>query len=110
VRLDEIPPDRQASASAEGGGHCAQIVAILALGIGAKSSFIVWRKTATKRMVAKLRVIKAELIRRKHEPLAQVGEWLTKVVQGYYQYHAVPGNLNQLSAFRHRYADCGEEF
>src|SRR5512146_2906319 len=65
-------------------------------------SFIVWRKTATKRMVAKLRVLKAELIRRKHEPIAQVGEWLTKVVQGYYQYHAVPGNLNQLSAFRHR--------
>jgi len=65
-------------------------------------SFIVWRKTAKKRMVAKLRVIKAELIRRKHEPTAQVGGWLTKVVLGYYQYHAVPGNLNQLSAFRHR--------
>jgi RNA-directed DNA polymerase len=53
-------------------------------------------------MVAKLRALKAELIRRKHEPTAQVGEWLTKVVQGYYQYHAVPGNLNQLSVFRHR--------
>jgi RNA-directed DNA polymerase len=65
-------------------------------------SFIVWRKTAKKRMVAKLRVIKAELIRRRHTPPAQVGEWLTRVVQGYYQYHAVPGNLNQLSAFRHR--------
>ena len=65
-------------------------------------SFIVWRKTASKRMVAKLRAIKAELIRRKHDPPAQVGEWLRKVVLGYYQYHAVPGNLNQLSAFRHR--------
>ena len=65
-------------------------------------SFIVWRKTATKRMGAKLRVIKAELIRRKHEPTAEVGEWLTKVVRGYYQYHAVPGNLSQISAFRHR--------
>ena len=65
-------------------------------------SFIVWRKTASKRMVAKLRGVKAELTRRMHEPIAQVGEWLTQVVQGYYQYHAVPGNLNQLSAFRHR--------
>ena len=65
-------------------------------------TFIVWRKTAKKRMVAKLRAIKAELVRRKHDPSAQVGEWLTKVVQGYYQYHAVPGNLSQLSAFRHR--------
>ena len=65
-------------------------------------TFIVWRKTAKKRMVAKLRVLKAELVRRKHDPSAQVGEWLKKVVQGYYQYHAVPGNLSQLSAFRHR--------
>ena len=65
-------------------------------------SFIVWRKTASKRMVAKLRVLKAALVRQKHDPPAQVGEWLRKVVLGYYQYHAVPGNLNQLSAFRHR--------
>src|SRR6478736_6135619 len=52
-------------------------------------SFIVWRKTASKRMVAKLRAIKAKLIRRKHDPPAQVGEWLQKVALGYYQYHAV---------------------
>jgi group II intron reverse transcriptase/maturase len=65
-------------------------------------SFIVWRKTATKRMVAKLRGLKAELTRRMHEPTAQVGERLKRVVRGYYQYHAVPGNLKQLSAFRHR--------
>ena len=65
-------------------------------------SFIVWRKTAKKRMVAKLCALKAQLTRRRHEPVAQVGEWLTKVVRGYYQYHAVPGNLNPLRAFRHR--------
>jgi RNA-directed DNA polymerase len=65
-------------------------------------SFIVWRKTAKKRMVAKLHVVKAELIRRKHDPSAQVGEWLKKVVQGYYQYHAVPGNMSRLGIFRHR--------
>ena len=65
-------------------------------------TFIVWRKTAKKRMVAKLRAIKAELVRRKHGPSAQVGEWLKKVVNGYYQYHAVPGNLSQLNIFRHR--------
>jgi RNA-directed DNA polymerase len=65
-------------------------------------SFIVWRKTVTKRMVAKLHAIKAELIRRRHDPSAQVGEWLKKVVQGYYQYHAAPGNMSQLKIFRHR--------
>ena len=65
-------------------------------------SFIVWRETAKKRMVAKLHAIQAELIRRKHQPTALVGKWLEKVVLGYYQYHAVPGNLNRLGIFMHR--------
>jgi hypothetical protein len=39
-------------------------------------AFIVWRKTAKKRMVAKLHAIKAELRRRMHEPVADVGAWL----------------------------------
>jgi hypothetical protein len=38
-------------------------------------AFIVWRKTAKKRMVAKLHAIKAELRRRMHEPVAEVGAW-----------------------------------
>jgi hypothetical protein len=59
-------------------------------------------KRRVKRMVAKLRGLKAELTRRMHEPTAQVGEWLKRAVQGYYQYHAVQGNLKQLGAFRHR--------
>src|SRR5215467_6951874 len=65
-------------------------------------SFNVWRITAKKRMVAKLNVIKAELQRRKHHRTSEVGAWLRKVVQGYYQYHAVPGNTGQLRVFRRR--------
>lgn len=65
-------------------------------------SFIVWRKTAKKRMAAKLREIKAELRRRRHEPIPLVGEWVKKVLTGYYQYHAIPGNLDRLSVFRRR--------
>jgi RNA-directed DNA polymerase len=65
-------------------------------------TFIVWRETAKKRMVAKLLAIKAELRRRMHEPVASVGEWLQKVALGYYQYHAVPGNLDHLRVFMHR--------
>ena len=30
------------------------------------------------------------------------GKWLKRVVLGYYQYHAVPGNLQQLGRFRWR--------
>jgi hypothetical protein len=56
-------------------------------------AFTVWRTTAKKRMVAKLLAVKAELVRRRHEPKAAVGEWLQKVTSGYYRYHAVPGNL-----------------
>jgi len=62
----------------------------------------VWRKTAKKRMVAKLRAIKAELRLRMHEPVADVGAWLQKVVNGYYRYHAVPGNIDRLSIFGQR--------
>jgi group II intron reverse transcriptase/maturase len=65
-------------------------------------AFTVWRKTAKKRMVAKLRAIKAELRYRMHEPVASVGGWLQKVVVGYYQYHAVPGNTDRLCVFGQR--------
>ena len=65
-------------------------------------AFIVWRKTAKKRMVAKLHAIKAELRLRMHAPVADVGAWLRKVVTGYYRYHAVPGNIDRLSVFGQR--------
>jgi len=67
-----------------------------------KGTFTVWRITAKKRMVAKLKAIKAELQRRKHDRTTAVGAWLRKVVLGYYQYHAVPGNIDQLRIFQCR--------
>jgi hypothetical protein len=63
---------------------------------------VVHRKTAKKRMRAKLQAVKAELRRRMHEPLAETGEWLQKVIRGYYQYHAIPGNIASLCVFRER--------
>jgi group II intron reverse transcriptase/maturase len=65
-------------------------------------TFTVWRITAKKRMGAKLKDIKVELQRRQHDRTAEVGAWLQKVVQGYYLYHAVPGNINQLRLFKKR--------
>ena len=65
-------------------------------------TFTVWRITAKKRMVAKLKAIKVELRRRMHDRMADVGAWLRKVVLGYYQYHAVPGNTTQLRIFKLR--------
>jgi RNA-directed DNA polymerase len=69
---------------------------------GKTGYFVVRRKTVAKRMRAKLQALKAELRRRMHEPIAETGEWLTKVVRGYYQYHAVPGNIASLGVFRER--------
>jgi hypothetical protein len=54
------------------------------------------------RMVARLKTIKVEFVRRKHDRISQVDAWLRKVVTGYYQYHAVPGNIDQMRTFRQR--------
>jgi RNA-directed DNA polymerase len=62
--------------------------------------FIVKRQTIRKRLSAKLRELKEELRRRWHQPVAEVGRWLRSVVQGYFNYHAVPGNLDRLKSFR----------
>jgi len=62
--------------------------------------FVVQRKTIGKRMAAKLKEIKAQLQRRMHESTADTLKWLQSVVRGYFRYHAVPGNEQQLRAFR----------
>jgi RNA-directed DNA polymerase len=67
-----------------------------------KGAFTVRRKTIRKRLRAKLQEIKQQLRRRMHDPVAQTGEWLRSVVQGYFNYHAVPRNLDSLQAFRER--------
>jgi RNA-directed DNA polymerase len=64
--------------------------------------FSVRRMTIRKRMRAKLRQIKQQLRTRMHDPVPQTGEWLRSVVQGYFNYHAVPGNIGSLSGFRDR--------
>lgn len=71
-------------------------------GTNSKGSFVVWRRTAAKRMRAKLQAIKQELRRKMHERVNVVGEWLKRVVEGYYRYFAVPGNIASLSLFRDR--------
>src|SRR5215469_692214 len=71
-------------------------------GKNGKGFFTVKRRTIRKRMRGKLRQIKQQLRERMHDPVPQTGEWLKSVVQGYFNYHAVPGNLDRLKAFRTR--------
>src|SRR5438552_1397084 len=64
--------------------------------------FTVRRKTIRKRMRAKLRDIKQQLRERMHDPVRQTGQWLKSIVQGHFNYYAVPGNLDSLGVFRDR--------
>jgi group II intron reverse transcriptase/maturase len=67
-----------------------------------KGYFVVKRRTVGKRMRAKLAEIKQQLRARMHDPMGQTGKWLKSVVQGYFNYHAVPGNMDSLAIFRQR--------
>jgi group II intron reverse transcriptase/maturase len=62
--------------------------------------FIVKRKTAAKRLRAKLGEVKEALMRRRHEPIPQLAAWLRSVVRGYFNYHGVPGNTDSMESFR----------
>jgi RNA-directed DNA polymerase len=65
-----------------------------------KGYFTVKRKTVGKKLRAKLQEIKQQLRKRMHAPVAETGKWLRAVVQGYFNYHAIPGNAPRLQAFR----------
>jgi len=66
--------------------------------------YTVTRKTIGKRMAAKIQSIGAELRKRMHDSIERTGNWLTQVVRGYSNYHAVPGNLARISTFRRELA------
>ena len=71
-------------------------------GTNSRGNFVIRRKTARKRLEAKLQQVKQALRERMHEPVPKVGEWLGRVVHGFYQYHAIPGNWRSLYRFRER--------
>jgi hypothetical protein len=47
-----------------------------------------------------LAAIRETLLRRRHEPVAVIGNWLASVLRGYFNYYAVPGNTHRLTSFR----------
>ncbi|HUZ39969.1 MAG TPA: group II intron reverse transcriptase/maturase, partial [Acidimicrobiales bacterium] len=62
--------------------------------------FWVKRVTISKRMRAKLHEVKDQLLRRRHLPIPEQGQWLASVVRGHLAYYAVPGNTDAVAAFR----------
>jgi RNA-directed DNA polymerase len=65
-----------------------------------RGRFWVQRTTDKKKMTAKLKTVKAELMRRRHLPVPEQGKWLASVVRGHEAYYAVPGNSKAVKAFR----------
>lgn len=66
-----------------------------------RGRFLLKRKTRSDRMRAKLQEIKEAVLRQRHQPIPIQGEWLRKVVAGFFAYHAVPTNGPAISAFRY---------
>ncbi|MBI5251620.1 MAG: group II intron reverse transcriptase/maturase [Desulfomonile tiedjei] len=62
--------------------------------------FTVKRQTIAKRLRATLQAVKLRLRRQMHAGLGVVARWLRSVVQGYMNYHAVPGNIERMTTFR----------
>jgi RNA-directed DNA polymerase len=62
-------------------------------------SFIIHRHSVAKRMRATFQAIRLKLRKRMHLPLGEVGRWLRRVVQGWMNYHAVPGNIERIGRF-----------
>jgi group II intron reverse transcriptase/maturase len=58
------------------------------------------RGTSKKKMRARLQAVKTELRARMHHPIPEQAQWLSRVLQGHYNYYAVPDNSSALRAFR----------
>ena len=66
-----------------------------------KGRFKLKRMTDSKRLQAKLRALKDELMRRRHQPIPEQGRWLASVLRGHANYYGVPDNGKALLAFRY---------
>jgi RNA-directed DNA polymerase len=65
-------------------------------------AFQVLRQTMRKRLRSKLREIKAQLARRMHHSIPEVGSWLSTVLRGHANYYAVPNNSPAIRSFRNQ--------
>ncbi len=66
-----------------------------------KGRFKLKRITDSKRSQAKLRSLKGELMRRRHQPIPEQGRRLASVLRGHANYYGVPDNSEALLAFRY---------
>jgi len=65
-----------------------------------RGRFKLKRVTSKKKMRSKLKSVKTEMRRRMHHPIPEQARWLARVLQGHYNYYAVPDNSEALRGFR----------
>lgn len=65
-----------------------------------RGKFLLKRHSSAKRMRAKLARIKRELRLRMHDSAVRQGAWLQAVMNGWFNYHAVPTNSRKLGGFK----------
>ena len=64
-----------------------------------RGKFAVLRITRRERLTAKLKSIKIELKRRRHDKVAAQKQWISSVLRGHFQYYGVPRNTRALHVF-----------
>ena len=58
-----------------------------------QKGFTIRRKTIAKRLRAKVKEVRAGIVKRMHDPVPEQGQWLRSVLNGHLNYYAVPGNI-----------------
>lgn len=61
--------------------------------------FTIHRESVATRMRSTIAAIKQKLIARRHWRTGALGRWLGRVLRGWQNYHAIPGNMNRLRQF-----------
>jgi RNA-directed DNA polymerase len=93
--------DQQRRARGEGRPETFQFLGFTHIcGKSRNGKFLLLRHTSKARMRAKLKVIREDLLRRRHLPVPEQGRRIEATVRGYFAYHAVPSNIDSLDAFR----------
>ena len=66
--------------------------------------FKLLRVTNAQQQRRKLQGIRRQLMALRHRNVLEIGRWLKRVIEGYFNYFAVPGNVKALDAFRREIA------
>ena len=68
-------------------------------GVTRKGRFMVQRKTQRTRLIRKLKELRREMKKRRHDPIPVQGQWLGSVLRGHYGYFGITGNADSITKF-----------